>query len=141
MPRSGDRRKQRKAYFCAPSHVRRILMSTRLSRDQRAKYNVRALPIRKDDEVKVKRGIFKGREGKIICVYRKKMVVHVDRITREKANGAVVQIGINASNLEITRPKLDKHRREILERRNKSKAQDGKAGKITEKDVAMQDVD
>merc|ERR1711976_779984 len=141
MPRSRDRTKNRAAHFKAPSHIRRILMSTRLSRDQRAKYNVRALPIRKDDEVRIKRGIYKGRDGKVICVYRKKWVVPVDRITREKANGAVVQIGLNPSNLEITKPKLDKHGRDILERRNRAKLDDGKAGKITEKDVAIQDVD
>lgn len=28
-----------------------------------------------------------GREGKITQVYRKKWVIHVERITREKVNG------------------------------------------------------
>ena len=30
-------------------------------------------------------------------VYRKKWIVHIDRITREKANGATVYIGIHPS--------------------------------------------
>ena len=45
------------------------------------------MPIRKDDEVLVTRGTFKGREGKVVQVYRKKWVIHVERITREKVNG------------------------------------------------------
>ena len=48
---------------------------------------VRSMPLRVDDEVKVTRGAFKGKEGKITQVYRKKYVIHVERCTREKANG------------------------------------------------------
>ena len=33
------------------------------------------------------RGNYKGREGKVVQVYRKKWVIHVERITREKVNG------------------------------------------------------
>lgn len=47
---------------------------------------VRAVPIRKDDEVLIKRGKFKGREGKVTAVYRKKFVIHVERMTKDKAN-------------------------------------------------------
>lgn len=43
--------------------------------------------MRKDDEVEIVRGSFKGREGKITDVYRRKYVIHVEKITREKANG------------------------------------------------------
>ena len=49
---------------------------------------VNAVPIRKDDEVQVVRGNFKGREGKVVAVYRRKWVIHIERITREKVNGA-----------------------------------------------------
>lgn len=37
---SSSRRKQRKAYFQAPSSVRRVLMSAPLSKELRTKYNV-----------------------------------------------------------------------------------------------------
>jgi KOW motif len=46
------------------------------------------VPLRKDDEVTVVRGSNKAREGKIVNCYRKKFVVHIERLTREKANGA-----------------------------------------------------
>ena len=49
---------------------------------------VRSMPVRKDDEVSVVRGTYKGREGKVIQCYRKKWVIHVERITREKQSGA-----------------------------------------------------
>jgi large subunit ribosomal protein L26e len=48
---------------------------------------VKAVPIRKDDEVQVVRGSYKGRDGKVIQVYRKKWVIHIEKLTREKANG------------------------------------------------------
>ena len=48
---SSSRRKSRKAYFQASSCEKRILMSAPLSKELRNKYNVRAVPIRKDDEV------------------------------------------------------------------------------------------
>ncbi len=45
------------------------------------------MPIRKDDSVTVVRGTHKNREGKVVQVYRKKYVIHIERLTREKANG------------------------------------------------------
>ena len=51
---SSSRRKNRKRHFQAPSHVRRIIMSSPLSKDLKTKYNVRSMPIRKDDEVQVR---------------------------------------------------------------------------------------
>ena len=117
---SSKARKQRKAHFNAPSHERRIRMSAPLSKELREKYNVRSLPVRKDDEVMVVRGSFADREGKITQCYRKKYVIHVERVTREKANGQSVSVGINASNVVITKLKLDKDRKALLERKNRA---------------------
>ncbi|CAK3925091.1 60S ribosomal L26-2 [Lecanosticta acicola] len=111
-----SRRKSRKNHFQAPSSVRRVIMSCPLSKELREKHNVRAIPIRKDDEVIIKRGSNKGREGKITSVYRLKYVVHVERVSREKSNGQSVPIGIAPSKIEITKLKLDKDREKILER-------------------------
>ena len=135
-----SRRVARRAHFQAPSHVRRILMSAPLSKELRSKYNVRAMPVRKDDEVRVKRGSFKGREGKVIACYRLKWVIHVDKVNREKANGATVNIGLHPSNVELTKLKLTKNRQAILDRKNRSTGDKNK-GKITEADKAMQKMD
>merc|ERR1711907_794217 len=101
---SSSRRKSRKSHFTAPSHIRRKIMSAPLSTELRAKYNVRSVPIRKDDEVQIVRGTYKNK-----CV--------------------------------ITKLKLDKNRKELLDRKKGSKSEKGK-GKFTEAEVqAMQDVD
>ncbi|KAJ8519505.1 hypothetical protein ONZ45_g3582 [Pleurotus djamor] len=116
---SSSRRKARKAHFAAPSSVRRKIMSSALSKELRAKYNTRSIPVRKDDEVRIVRGKYRGREGKVTQVYRKKWVIHVDRVQRDKSNGASSPIGIHPSNVIITTIKLDKDRREILERKDR----------------------
>merc|ERR1711935_97740 len=138
---SSSRRKSRKAHFTASSSKRRIIMSSGLSNERRKKHSVRSMPVRKDDEVSVVRGTYKGREGKVIQCYRKKWVIHVERITREKASGATVQVGIHPSKCVITKLKLDKDRKSILDRKNRDTKSDAAKGKFSEKDVAMADVD
>merc|ERR1712194_475478 len=117
---SSSRRKARKAYFTAPSHIRRKLMSAPLSKDLRTKYNVRTIPICRDDEVMICRGHYHDREGKVTQVYRKKWRIHIERVTRDKANGQTVQIGIHPSKVVITKIKLDKDRKALLERKNRA---------------------
>ncbi|KKY37282.1 putative 60s ribosomal protein l26 [Diaporthe ampelina] len=111
-----SRRKSRKAHFEAPSSVRRNIMSAPLSKELREKYNVRSIPIRKDDEVQIVRGSNKDKEGKVTSVYRLKYVIHIERVTREKVSGQSVPLGIHPSNVVITKLKLDKDRESILER-------------------------
>ncbi|CAG8530305.1 12341_t:CDS:2 [Funneliformis mosseae] len=123
---SSSRRKSRKAHFSAPSSVRRKIMSSSLNKELREKYNTRSIPIRKDDEVRIVRGHFKGREGKVIQVYRKRWVIHIERINKEKINGTTVPIGIHPSNVVIVKPKIDKDRRELLERKNRAADKKGK---------------
>ena len=53
---TSDRSKNQKRHFNAPSHIRRKIMSSPLSKELRQKYNIRSMPIRKDDEVQVVRG-------------------------------------------------------------------------------------
>ncbi|RPB06245.1 ribosomal protein L24 [Choiromyces venosus 120613-1] len=128
---AASRRKSRKAHFSAPSSVRRIIMSAPLSKELREKHNVRSIPIRKDDEVIITRGSLKGREGKVISVYRLKYVIHIERVTREKVNGQSVPIGIHPSKVQITKLKLDKDRESILERKG-GKAKESEKGKNKE---------
>merc|ERR1719390_625912 len=125
---SKSRSKSRKAHFTAPSSVRRKIMSAPLSKDLRTKYNVRSLPIRRDDEVMIMRGHYHDREGKVTQVYRKKWVIHVDRVSRDKANGQTVPVGIHPSKVMITKIRLDMDRKRLLERKNRS----SKKGKYTE---------
>eukprot|EP01040_Poterioochromonas_malhamensis_P001742 gene1742-1849_t len=96
-------------------------MSSPLSKDLFQRFHVRSIPVRKDDEVRVLRGKFKSTEGKVVEVYRKKYVIHVEKCTRDKANGQTIHVGIDASNVEITKLKMDKNRKAILDRKNRVK--------------------
>jgi len=65
-------------------------------------------------------------------VYRLKYVIHVERVTREKATGQTVPIGIHPSNVVITKLHLDKDRENILARIKAGREQVAKAkGKKT----------
>ncbi len=77
---------------------------------------VRAIPIRKDDEVSIVRGNNKGRAGKVTSVYRLKYVIHIERVAREKSNGQSVPLGIHPSKVMITKLKVDKDRESLLDR-------------------------
>ena len=96
-------------------------MSAPLSKELRSKYNARSMPVRKDDEVVVVRGTYKGREGKVVQVYRRKWVIHIERIQKEKVNGQVAPIGVHPSNVSIVKLKLDKDRQNLLERKSLSR--------------------
>ena len=84
------------------------------------------MPVIREDEVIVTRGKFKGTEGKVTACYRKKYVIHIERCTKEKSNGQTVNIGMDASNCCITKLKLDKSRKQILDRKNRSADASGK---------------
>ncbi|GMK54059.1 hypothetical protein CspeluHIS016_0106450 [Cutaneotrichosporon spelunceum] len=119
---ASDRRKSRKAHFGASSGLKRKIMSAPLSKELRATHGTRSIPIRKDDEVLIVRGKYKGRDGKVVQVYRKKWVIHVDRVHVEKSNAATPSVGIHPSNVVITSLKLDKDRKAIIERKSGKKA-------------------
>ncbi|GBC09580.1 hypothetical protein RclHR1_00090014 [Rhizophagus clarus] len=124
---SSSRRKSRKAHFSAPSSVRRKIMSAALSKELRDKYNTRSIPIRKDDEVRIVRGTYKGRDGKVLRVYRKRWVIHIDRISKEKISGNTVPVGIHPSNVVVTKLKINRDRKNLLDRKNRKKESDDKA--------------
>ena len=58
-----------------------------------------------------------------------------------RVSGATVQVGIHPSKCVITKLKLDKDRKSILDRKNRDTKSDAAKGKFSEKDVAMADVD
>merc|ERR1712166_673330 len=136
-----SRRKARKEHFGAHSSMRRKIMSASLSKELQKKYNVRSLPIRKDDEVQVVRGTYKNRDGKVTTVYRKKYVIHVERISREKNNGATVMLGLHPSKVVITKLHLDPDRKKLLARKNRDAPLRRTRGKFTEADVSMAGLD
>jgi large subunit ribosomal protein L26e len=113
-------------------------MSSHLSAELREKHGVRAVPIRKSDEVTIMRGEHKGQAGKVLTVYRKRWAIHVEKLTKEKINGQVVPAPIHPSNVMITKLKIDKDRKSLLERKARGRKA-VKGQKYTAKDIAQVD--
>lgn len=59
-------------------------------------------------------------QGKVVASYRKRYVIHIERLNREKVSGQTRPIGIHPSNVVITKLKIDKDRKEILARKDRS---------------------
>ena len=104
-------RKQRKALYTAPLHIRRKIMSANLSKDLRADIGKRSLPIRVGDKVQVVRGDFKGHEGKVESIDAKRYKVTVEGVTLSKPDGNAVLLPIHPSNLMIIEADLKDERR------------------------------
>ena len=94
------------------------------------------MPIRKDDDIQVVRGQYKGQQiGRVVQVDRKKYVIYVEQVQQEKANGTAVHVGIHPSKVVITRLKLDKDHKKILERKAKSRQVGKEKGKYKEETI------
>lgn len=91
-------------------------MSAPLSKELRQKYNIRSLPIRKEDEVTVVRGSKKGSEGKVSTVYRLKFSVQIEKLAREKSSGASVPLNIHPSKVVINKLYLTPERKALIEK-------------------------
>lgn len=94
-------RKQRKYLYNAPLHLRRRFLNTTLSKELRKKLGRRNLSVIKDDEVKILKGHYKGKIGKVIRVNIKKARVSVDQAYRLKLDGSKSYYPIHPSNLMI----------------------------------------
>ena len=95
-------RKQRKYRFNAPLHLRSKFLSAHLSSELRVTYKKRSLILKKNDDVKVMRGGFKGKTGKVTSVNKKKSTAYVEGIEKTRKDGTKSFVPINASNLMIT---------------------------------------
>ena len=108
-------RKQRKALYTAPLHIRRKIMSANLSKELRADIGKRSLPIKVGDKVQVVRGDFKGHEGKVESIDAKRYKVTVEGVTLSKPDGNAVLLPIHPSNLMIIEADLKDERRINME--------------------------
>ena len=114
---ASKRRTQRKLQLGAPSSVKRKLMSSHLSKSLRDQYKIRSLPIKRGDEVKILKGKGKGKTGKVVQVYRKRNVIYVDKVQRDKQNGQTVFLPIKPSYCLIEKLLINKDRTKTIEKR------------------------
>ncbi len=94
-------RKQVKFRANAPNHIKRTFMGATLDKPLREKYGMRSIKVRKGDEVKVMRGKFKGKQGKIGGVDIKNTRIQIDGIQRSKTGGEKLITWFHPSNVKI----------------------------------------
>ncbi|MEA3430979.1 MAG: 50S ribosomal protein L24 [Nanoarchaeota archaeon] len=110
--------KQRKYRAKAPLHLKTEFLSSHLSKDLKKKYGRRNVTIRKNDKVKILRGQFKGKVGKIERVDRKNEKIYIAGVEMTKKDGGKSFYPIHPSNLLITELHLeDRKRIKSLERK------------------------
>jgi len=120
--------KQRKMLYDAPAHVRHRLLAAHLSQGLRASHDVKSLPVRSGDTVRVMRGDHRGVEGKVTRVDLAKYRVYVEGLTREKVDGTTVFLPVHPSKVVITGLNLDdKWRKKILESKKERRKEPEKA--------------
>jgi large subunit ribosomal protein L24 len=113
--RSTQPRKQRRVAFNASAFDRHRQMTVALSRELRARYKRRALPLRKGDTVRIISGKFKGTEERISKVDMRSLRVTLDSVTIKKVDQKLKPLPIPANTLILTRLNLaDPWRRRIL---------------------------
>jgi len=76
-------------------------MASALSKELKKSYGVNAIEVRKDDEVKIMRGKFKKKQGKVTEINMKKMKVGIGGIQKTKTDGTKVNVLIHPSKIQI----------------------------------------
>ena len=117
-------RKQRKYRYNAPLHVKGKFLNAHVVKELRDKHGLRTLRVRVGDKVRILRGQYKGREGKVERVDLKNTRVYVTKVDFLKKDGATrVLYPLNPSNLVIVEfDTTDKQRAAMLkERADKNK--------------------
>jgi len=104
-------KKQRKYRKNAPLHLKTKMLSANLAKDLRKKHKTRNVPLRKGDNVKIVRGQYKKRTGKIDRVDKKEARVYVEGIEFIKKDGSKAKIPLQPSNLQITILNMDDKKR------------------------------
>ena len=111
-------RKQRKYRYNAPLHIKGTMMSAHLSKELKEKYKKRSARVVKGDKVKISRGQFKTKTGKVERVDTKQGKVYITGIEMMKKDGTKTMYPINPSNLILIELHLeDKKRVKSLQRR------------------------
>ncbi len=111
-------RKQRKARFTAPLHIKQKYMGAPLSRELREKYGRRSANVIIGDVVKVMRGDHAGTSGKVEGISLKHGTIVIEGVTVSKADGTEVARPVYPSNVMITTLEMqDKRREEIINNR------------------------
>ena len=123
MVQSSKTLKQRKAFYNAPAHIRRKMVSSHLSDELRKDFGIHAAQVVKGDTVRVMRGDedVVDVEGKVTQVDTRSGRLVIENVTISKADGTLVARPIHASKVEITKLNLsDPMRKQTLSKKEVS---------------------
>lgn len=131
------KRSERKFRFRAKLHEKKSFLHVHTSKDLRAGMNKksRSVLVNKGDTVKVMRGSFKGKTGKVLDVDHLKSTLHVEGVFRKNARGKEVLIRLQPSNLLLIGLKATKDRAKILKADVKTTLKAEKHEKVTASNV------
>ncbi len=103
MESSIQPRKQRKARYEAPLHLRRKMMHVHLSRLLRTKLGIkkRSLLVRKGDKVRLRKGSKAGHVGVVMDADYSSLKIYVEGVAHRNARGVEKLAPISPSNVEI----------------------------------------
>ena len=76
-------------------------MGSSLDKSLREKYGKKTIEVKKGDEVKIMRGQFKGKQGKVGTVDIKNTRIQVEGVQRSKAGGEKLVTWFHPSNVKI----------------------------------------
>ncbi len=128
--KSKQPRKQKKYAANAPISIRRKFLSVNLSKELRKKYGKRNITVRKGDTVKVMRGTFKKKRGKVSSVEIGRERIIVEGIQVKKRDGSKANVPLRASNLQIVEIYADDKKRNLKkETTKKEDSPEEKGGK------------
>ena len=103
--------KQRLYRYTAPLHQRHKFLGAHLSKELKKNHKSRSVPVIKGDKVKVMRGHYRGKEGKVERVDLTLTKVFVTGIDTIKKDGSKALYPLEPSNLMITELNLNDKRR------------------------------
>lgn len=99
--KSKQPRKQHKFKYNAPLHVKQKFLHGHLSKELQETSNRRSFGIKKGDKVRIMRGQFKGKSGKVERVSIKTSRIYINGIEIVKKDGSKTQYPIHVSNIMI----------------------------------------
>src|SRR3989344_3854847 len=120
-------RKQRKYRANAPLHIKAKFMHVNLSKALRKSQGIRNIQLRKGDKVKIMRGKFKKKEGKVNEILLNRGKIYIEGIQTKKKDGSNIKFPIRASNLQIVELNMEDKKR--IKSAGKKKSAEAKEGK------------
>jgi len=113
---SSQKRKKVKYAANAPLHIKKKLVNSNLSKELRKKYGKRSISLRKGDVVRIMRGKFKTKQGKIVSIRLKQSRIEVEGIQTKKMDGSKVNVSLRPSNLQIIELNTEDPRRKLKQK-------------------------